>query len=56
MRFEFFTGRLSSARGEIGVVVARISIKINEAEVARVSGFVISQTVTNSLRWLASRP
>ena len=31
----------------------QISIKINEVEVARVSGSVISQTVTSSLRWLA---
>ena len=31
----------------------QISIKINEVEVACVSGSVISQTVTNSLRWLA---
>ncbi len=31
----------------------QISIKINEVEVARVLGSVISQTVTNSLLWLA---
>ena len=31
----------------------QISIKMNEVEVACVSGSVISQTVTNSLRWLA---
>ena len=32
----------------------KISIKINAVEVARVSGSVISQTVANSLRWLAN--
>ena len=31
----------------------KISIEINEVELASVSGSVISQTITSSLRWLA---